>query len=161
MPATNDVSYLIIFFQWLLVFIYFPLANISQWIPLVIITIFIYVELLSWKTALNTFKKQISAVSISAILSTVSTSLIMYIFYFATLYDLFGSVKDSKNELIEGVWAHVYFSTVTMTTLGYGNLVPYGTLSEVLVSIQAVMGFIIFAILAGIFSSIVLDRIRD
>ena len=59
MPVTNEVSYLIIIFQWLLVFIYFPLAYVSQWIPLVIITIFIYVEFLSWKAALNTFKKQI------------------------------------------------------------------------------------------------------
>ena len=64
-------------------------------------------------------------------------------------------------------WGHkndplyIRVGALDMTTLGYGNLVPYGTFSEVLVSIQSVMGFIIFAVLAGIFSSIVLDRIKD
>lgn len=88
---------------------------------------------------------------------TVFSVLILSIKLFATLYML-GKVADSKGNLISSVWEHVYFSTVTLTTLGYGNIVPASTYTEVVASIQAIIGFSGFAALTGIVVSVAYRR---
>jgi hypothetical protein len=75
---------------------------------------------------------------------------------FACLY-MFGAVLENGSS-IAGTWKHFYFSVVTLTTLGYGNIVPSGFLSELLVTIESLIGFLGFAILTGIITSITIKR---
>lgn len=82
---------------------------------------------------------------------------INYIALFACLYML-GSVVDGDGNPINGMWQHFYFSAVTLTTLGYGNLTPNDTFSEVIATIEAIIGFMGFAVLAGVIASIILKR---
>ena len=82
-----------------------------------------------------------------------------YIALFACLY-LFGSVANGDGIEIQGTWKHFYFSAVTLTTLGYGNLVPNGIFAEVIATIQSIIGFMGFAILAGVVASIALKRVE-
>ena len=42
--------------------------------------------------------------------------------FFACLYMLFGVIEYSDGTKLEGVWNNFYFSVVTLTTLGYGNI---------------------------------------
>lgn len=76
---------------------------------------------------------------------------------FACIYML-GTVVDGNGNPISGMWQHFYFSAVTLTTLGYGNLTPSGTFSEAIATIEAIIGFMGFAVLAGIVASIILKR---
>ena len=43
----------------------------------------------------------------------------------------------------------VYFTTVSLTTLGYGDIVPTTALGRVVASVQSVVGFSLFALLAS------------
>ncbi|QHS13177.1 ion channel [Shewanella sp. Arc9-LZ] len=82
-----------------------------------------------------------------------------YIALFACLY-MFGSVVDASGNEIQGTWKHFYFSTVTLTTLGYGNIVPNDIVAEVIATIQSIIGFMGFAVFAGIVASIALKRVE-
>lgn len=147
--------------QWILVGLYFPFAYISQWIPLFFI---VWMDwsgdiFQTWRQMIKWTSPKNPVVGLGTLLSSVATELLKYIFLFAALFDLFGSVVDGEN-VIEGVWSHVYFSTVTITTLGYGNLVPSGMFSEVLAAIESLIGFLFFALLAGFSATIIVERIR-
>ena len=77
--------------------------------------------------------------------------------FFACLY-MFSVIQDSTGSQIEGVWDHFYFSVVTLTTLGYGNLVPGDFIAELIATVEALIGFMGFAVLAGIIASIAYKR---
>ncbi len=96
----------------------------------------------------------------SAILKiSVPFIILNYIALFACLY-MFGNVADGDGIEIQGTWKHFYFSAVTLTTLGYGNLVPNDVFAEVIATIQSIIGFMGFAILAGVVASIALKRVE-
>ncbi|WP_159738529.1 potassium channel family protein [Vibrio atypicus] len=82
-----------------------------------------------------------------------------WIAVFACLY-MYGCVIDNNGVPIKGAWEHFYFSTVTLTTLGYGNLVPDDFLAQFLATVEAIVGFLGFAVLSGIVASIALKRIE-
>ncbi|MCK4950841.1 MAG: two pore domain potassium channel family protein [Gammaproteobacteria bacterium] len=88
---------------------------------------------------------------------TVPFIMFNYVAVFSCLYML-GTVADSDGKAINGMWQHFYFSAVTLSTLGYGNLTPSGIWSEIVATIQAIIGFMGFAVLAGIVASIALKR---
>lgn len=89
---------------------------------------------------------------------TVFFLMLHYIFLFACFYMLFGLIENNNNQPITGLWQNIYFSTVTFTTLGYGNLVPANTAGEVIAAIEAIVGFAAFAFLIGIASAVALNR---
>lgn len=73
---------------------------------------------------------------------------------------MFGSVIDANNEPINGMWKHFYFSTITLTTLGYGNIVPNDLWAEIVATIQSIIGFMGFAVFAGVIASIAVKRVE-
>lgn len=77
--------------------------------------------------------------------------------FFACLYML-GEVKTSDGLLVSGAWEHFYFSVVTLTTLGYGNLVPSDGWAELVAVVESLFGFMVFAIYAGALATIALRR---
>jgi hypothetical protein len=89
---------------------------------------------------------------------TIPFIVLNYIAIFSCLY-MFGSVVENGVP-ITGTWKHFYFSTITLTTVGFGNIVPNDFWSEFVATIQAIIGFMGFAILAGIVASIALKRIE-
>lgn len=56
----------------------------------------------------------------------------------------------SPEYIIHVLLKSVFFSAVTFTTLGYGNLYPVGTSVEYLASIEALLGSILMALLVGV-----------
>lgn len=80
-----------------------------------------------------------------------------YVAFFACLY-MFGTVADGDGNAVQGTWSHFYFSAVTFTTLGYGNLVPVGFLAELVAVIEAVTGFFGGALLVAVLVYVAIGR---
>lgn len=65
------------------------------------------------------------------------------IFVFAVVYMLLPQSEWSGEETIEGFIDAIYFSVVTITTLGFGDICPdAGTVARILVSVEAVFGIL-------------------
>ncbi|MHC4528776.1 MAG: potassium channel family protein [Planctomycetota bacterium] len=69
---------------------------------------------------------------------------------FAYMYLHFGLVRqsDSTNP-ITTVWEALYFSLVTITTLGYGDMYPVG-LGRFCVFVQTIMGIVMLVLVLGL-----------
>jgi hypothetical protein len=65
----------------------------------------------------------------------------------ATALDEFLDRSDGINDQHYSEWSrYIYLSVVTMTTLGYGDLIPISTVARLLVSTQAIVGIFLFGI---------------
>ena len=91
---------------------------------------------------------------------TTITVILNYIAFFACLYML-GSVVDGDGKELNGIWKHFYFSAVTLTTLGYGNITPNDAYTEFVAVLESIVGFMGFAVLAGIVGSIAVNRSKQ
>ena len=89
---------------------------------------------------------------------TIPFVLLNYVAIFACLY-MFGTLTDSNGNTINGVWENFFFSAVTLTTLGYGNIVPGDFFTQGVAVIESLVGFMGFAVLAGLCASIVVHRL--
>ena len=45
-----------------------------------------------------------------------------------------------------------YHSTLTLTTLGYGSLLPRSVIGEVLILSQVLVGYVLFGLLVSVFA---------
>lgn len=74
-----------------------------------------------------------------------------------------GSFTGFSKALIQG-WSSewLYFSFVTMTTLGYGDLTPLSATARTFAYMQAIFGqFYIAILVAGLVSAYITDRLRS
>ncbi|WP_219079322.1 potassium channel family protein [Vibrio parahaemolyticus] len=55
----------------------------------------------------------------------------------------------------------IYFSIVTITTLGYGDILPVHWLSKILVIVEVLMGVMFLAVMIGLIISTSLDHTRS
>lgn len=67
---------------------------------------------------------------------------ISVIFAFAACYELSASAEPTAS-----FWDNLYFSIVTFTSLGYGDIQPVGLLGRALASVEIISGLIFFGIL--------------
>lgn len=74
-------------------------------------------------------------------------------FSFATLYILIDRLQGSCIKGLTGSFDTLYFSYVTLTTTGYGDLVPVGLCRSVAV-IEAILGYICLGLLTAFFFTI-------
>lgn len=79
-------------------------------------------------------------------------------FYFTNLLENSVSFLDDSPLVLKGVangsfkyplWNFMYFSAVTITTLGYGDILPNSTLVRVLVMFETVFGVVIIGMFAS------------
>ncbi len=68
-------------------------------------------------------------------------------------------VEEGKNPRIKTIIDAVWWSIVTFTTVGYGDIVPKTTIGRVVASFLMIMGISGIALLTGIISSAFTDRI--
>ena len=74
-------------------------------------------------------------------------NLIIMIAYFGLLYKAFGiKLPDGKEA---DLFDAFYFSVVTWTTLGYGEILPSSTESKIFVIVEVMLGYIYMGILIG------------
>lgn len=74
-------------------------------------------------------------------------------FIFAGIYKFIGIEHlagiETKNHY-SAFWEAFFFSAQTLTTVGYGRVSPVGFAANVVASIEALLGLVIFAIITGI-----------
>ncbi|EMA67593.1 hypothetical protein C461_07699 [Halorubrum aidingense JCM 13560] len=68
---------------------------------------------------------------------------------FAAIYSIVGGIVigGSEPDLI----GNIYFSAVTFSTLGYGGIEPTTTTTQLLASVQSLIGGILIALLVAVF----------
>jgi voltage-gated potassium channel Kch len=78
-------------------------------------------------------------------------NLALLILAFAWIYSMIGIINnrpDGSGEAVYDFFTCVYFSMVTLTTLGYGDYVPQGA-GQYLAAVEAMTGYIILGLLAS------------
>lgn len=73
----------------------------------------------------------------------------------AIMIDYMGTIKGFPYSFKDNYWRMFYFSSVTVTTLGYGDIVPITNTSRTLISIEAILG----VVLIGLFLNALSKRI--
>ena len=78
---------------------------------------------------------------------------ISIIILFGVIYKLFpGSIN------VDDLGSSMYFSVVTFTTLGYGDLFPVSALGKVIVIIEVLLGYIMIGLLVAILSRRIIGK---
>lgn len=84
------------------------------------------------------------------------------LFWFALFYRNFGFLFDSKNIPLDSLGGSLYFSVVTMSTLGYGDIIPKETAGLFLIFTQTSIGiFMALLILARFISLLPTPKTLD
>lgn len=71
--------------------------------------------------------------------------LIIFIILFSSINYIF-SEYIFKDDFDFTIINSIYFTCVTMTTLGYGDITPYTDIGKILVALQALFGFIVLSL---------------
>ncbi|GAB7020955.1 pentapeptide repeat-containing protein [Halostagnicola bangensis] len=76
---------------------------------------------------------------------------ISIILLWSVMYAIMGGVQHNGEQLqINSMWEvidYIYFSTITFTTLGFGDFQPYGQVARVFAGVQAGLGALMLALL--------------
>ncbi|EOB6777518.1 ion channel [Vibrio cholerae] len=67
-------------------------------------------------------------------------------------------IERAFNQNFESSIDSIYFSIVTITTLGYGDILPVHWLSKILVIVEVLMGVMFLAVMIGLIISTSLDH---
>lgn len=78
-----------------------------------------------------------------------------HIFLFSVIYryidGTFGSLTLQPDPQLFGFFTYLYYSTVTFTTLGYGDISPVGPIMSLLSAIEALIGALLTALIIVVF----------
>lgn len=102
----------------------------------------------SIRTVLNVFKKQKESLMVVCIMA-VGYVLISALIIFNVEPDSFGNYFDA-----------IYWATVSLTTMGYGDIYPVTTAGRVVTMFSSIMGIAIVAMPAGIITSGFMDELQ-
>lgn len=100
------------------------------------------------KIILNVFKKQKDALSIVGVLA-VGYILITALLIFNVEPDTFETLFDA-----------VYWATVSLTTMGYGDIYATSTMGQIITMVSAIFGIAIIALPAGIITAGYMEEIK-
>lgn len=84
----------------------------------------------------------------------IAAYIVLVIEDFANLYKYFGLVMASSNAIVHNGIIAVYFSAITLTTVGYGDFYPANTYGRVFSAYEALMGYFLLAITAAFFAQL-------
>ncbi len=102
--------------------------------------------------------RDITVVITTYITLAVSFGLLYTVINFFSDVPIFNNIPKNLNEF-EFYFKHIYFSFITITTIGYGDIYPLTTLGQFLVVIEVITGIILtnvilsLVISSGIFNS--------
>jgi voltage-gated potassium channel len=90
----------------------------------------------------------------------LSTVFVAFILLFIVSSMMYLAERDAQPELFSSIPAAMWWGMVTLTTVGYGDVVPVTALGRVFGAIVALLGIGLFALPAGILGSAFVDEIE-
>ena len=138
--ALAVLSGLVLFSESLVMQVLFALAIIAH----------VAVTSLLWLFTLSSKGSSIATVML------LLPAMLCFVVAFSVLYYGFGEITLNATP-IEGFGHALYFSVVTWSTLGYGDIVPANAITRTIASVEAIFGYLFM----GILVAFVLDTIRS
>ncbi|WP_041279584.1 ion channel [Desulfobacula toluolica] len=74
-------------------------------------------------------------------------------FNYRLLYSYFPELFTIANDRPPTKFTYYYYSIVTFTTLGFGDIVPNDIKSEIIITIEVILGYIMLGGLISIFAT--------
>lgn len=119
-----------------------------------VVIIYLLVEVFNYPLYLifvETYDKEWSLRSPNRSLMLLFINYIEMIIGFAALYLYTGAIGDACKMPIRKPLDALYFSSVTITTLGYGDFTPINETGKILVSVETIAGLIFIVLVVAIF----------
>ena len=116
------------------------MAGLNMAHLLILLCFLVWVTWQSWHQVFFT-----GAIDLNKIIGAICIYLLMGLIWAVLYLFIAENVPDSFNGLVQAPWLEnlataTYFSFVTITTLGYGDIVPIAPASRSLATLQAVVG---------------------
>ena len=92
------------------------------------------------------------------LLTTVGIMLVLLLLASSLMYF---AENDAQPDKFSSIPDAMWWSIVTLTTVGYGDVVPVTNIGRVIVGVVAVMGIALFAVPAGILTSSFLEQLEQ
>lgn len=103
----------------------------------------------SFDIVVNVFKKE------KKVLATVASMAIAYILVSALI------IFNVEPESFQTFFDAVYWSTVSLTTVGYGDIYPVTTIGRIVTMISSIFGIAIIALPSGVITAGYLEEINQ
>lgn len=92
------------------------------------------------------------------------TKITVFIFFILIVVTIFGTiiyfVESGVNEKMDSIPRSLYYSIATISTVGYGDIVPVTPIGQFLSSLLMVLGYGVIAVPTGIVTSELLNRAK-
>ena len=105
----------------------------------------------------NRFKKFIDKTETLLSNPSVKLGIVVFLLLIVIVFIIYKSEKET-NSRITSLFDAIWYTIVTVTTVGYGDITPTSVLGRVSAMLLLVVGVAIFGILSGKFASFLLDR---
>jgi hypothetical protein len=88
---------------------------------------------------------------------------LIIVFFFGVLFYLFGSLSINTNHPLKQLsfFDHLYFSLVTFSTIGYGEIIPTGASGKIIIVIESCIGLAYTPFFGGYLAYLFIQRPRD
>lgn len=94
------------------------------------------------------------------LISMAFFSIFLMMYTFATIYHLNSLVYYADGTPVTGFYDMFYFSGVTWTTLGYGDMIPTG-MGKILIVVESMMGWVLMSLITAIFLRILIGGAEE
>lgn len=118
--------------------------------------LFLIFKLAHYSRALRLIAKVISAKK-NELGITILSTLILMLISSSLMYEI---EKDYQPEQFDNIWSSFWWAVSSLTTIGYGDIVPISPMGRVLASISALFGVGLVAIPTGIISASFLQEVN-
>ncbi|MDZ7293706.1 potassium channel family protein [Mycoplasmopsis pulmonis] len=94
------------------------------------------------------------------ILISLFVFIIILILIFSLIIYSVETIGENANPNIKNYWDAIYFTTISMTTIGYGDISPVTTNGKIIIVIISIIGIALFAIPSGVIAGAFLAEIQ-
>ncbi len=105
----------------------------------------------------NRFKKTVDKIERLLSNPSVKLGIVVFLLLIAVVFIIFHS-EQKTNSRINSLFDAIWYTLVTLTTVGYGDITPNSVMGRVAAMFLLIVGVAIFGILSGKFASFLLDR---